>query len=359
MALAVLPGSLEAQAPREQLARLNTEAQEALARSDFPGAEKAFREIARLEPGLAEVHSNLGFTLYMQDRFREAVPSFLKALEMKPSLDSAKGLLGLCYFKLHQFQKCVETIQSLPAQTSNQIIFIQHLAMALIQLKEYQKALPVLDRWLEQEPRSSDALYYKGQAALMLSVQTFDAIKRLDPDSYRLRQLQAELLAEQGHLEPAIGEYKKVIASHPDVVGLHFALGKLYWTNMRLDEALAEFQAEIKLSPDDPDTNYFLGNIYLSKNDLASAEPRLRKAIEGNPDFVEAHFDLAMVLRQKGEGAEAIQKLLEVAAKSPDHEGAHYNLFELYRKAGDMQKAQQEFRVFQQLKAQKANESKR
>ncbi len=355
LALILVPSSIQAQAPRDRLEQLNTEAQAALGRNDFLAAEKAFREIAKLEPGLAEVHSNLGFTLYMQNRPREAVPSLLKALELKPSLDSAKGLLGLCHFRLHQFQKCLDILQSLPSETSNQPIFIQHMAIALIQLKEYEKAIPVLDRWLEQEPRNSDAHYYKGQAALMLSVQTFNDLKRVDPDSYRLRQLQAELLAEQGHLEPAIGEYQKVIGSHPDVVGLHFALGKLYWANMRLDEALAEFEAEVKLSPDDPDTNYFLGNIYLNKNDLPSAEARLRKAIEVNPGLVDAHFDLAIVLRQKGDVPQAIRKLLEVAAMSPDHEAAHYNLFELYRKAGDMQKAQQEFRLFQDLKAKKAN----
>jgi len=336
------------------LERLGQEARDALNRGDFPAAQKAFEQIVKLKPDMAEAHSNLGLSLYAQDRFRDALPHLNRAIQLKPSLDGARAMLGICYFRLNRFGESIEMLEKLKSPAKEDLIVIQHLSIALIKSMEYEKALPVLNRWIEHEPQSVDAVYYKGQASLLLSIQSFERLKQLSPDSYRMRQLQADLFAKQGHLEPAIGEYKKAIEAHPDVPGLHYGLARLYWSNMRLDEALVELQAELRLSPDDPYTNYLLGDIYLQKRDLGAAASHLRKAVEMDPELVEAQMDLASVFRQQGDIKRAIDKLNEVIRMDPDNEGAHYNLFELYRKAGDAKKSEEEFRIFQKLKDKKA-----
>ena len=100
----------------------------------------------------------------------------------------------------------------------------------------------MLSRWAELEPNSPDALYFKGKALVYVASNSFAQLTKAAPDSYRMFQLRAEMLRQQGMTPAAINEYKKAIAQKPDAAGLHYALGYSYREAGRLDEALAEFQ---------------------------------------------------------------------------------------------------------------------
>jgi protein O-mannosyl-transferase len=56
-------------------------------------AEKGFREALRYKPNLVEAHNNLGMALVRQNKFQEAAAHFTRALELKPGYALARGNL--------------------------------------------------------------------------------------------------------------------------------------------------------------------------------------------------------------------------------------------------------------------------
>ncbi len=348
-------GTASAQSDPE-LQLLSEEAQRALQSEDFAEAQAALEKIVAARPYVAEVHANLGLALYMQQKYQQALDHLSKAVELNPSLTSARGLVGLTLFNLSQFKKCVEVLQGLPDLEDRDPVFLQHFAVALVKTGEFEKAIPFLAEWLKKEPGSVDALYYKGQASMLLAIQTFEELKRISPRSYRLRQLQAELLRSQGHIEPAIAEYLKAIADNPGVPGLHYSLAEVYWENQRLDDALKHLQAELELSPNDPMSNYLLGAVYLGLRKFDDAERHLRRALEIRPDLVDAHIDLASVFRARGDLDSAIESLDRAATLDPEREQPHYMLSQIYSQIGSTERARSEFQLFQKLKAKHQQE---
>src|SRR5258705_1778913 len=69
--------------------------QRALAEGRYSEAEQAFERLRELEPGMAEVHANLGLIYFQERKFEQAVPALRQALKLKPSLNKTESLLTM------------------------------------------------------------------------------------------------------------------------------------------------------------------------------------------------------------------------------------------------------------------------
>ena len=88
------PGLL-AQAPNADLISHYSEAgQSALAQGRYAEAESAFEKLRDLEPGVAEVHANLGAIYFQERKYDKAIPALRQAIKLKPSLSKAGTLLA-------------------------------------------------------------------------------------------------------------------------------------------------------------------------------------------------------------------------------------------------------------------------
>ena len=71
------------QAPSDDansLQRYTEQGQKALASGRYEEAERAFEKIRELEPGMAEVHANLGAIYFQERKFDKAVPALRQAI---------------------------------------------------------------------------------------------------------------------------------------------------------------------------------------------------------------------------------------------------------------------------------------
>lgn len=48
-----------------------------------------------LEPGIGEVHANLGLIYFEEGKFDQAIPELQRALKLKPSLTKADAVLAM------------------------------------------------------------------------------------------------------------------------------------------------------------------------------------------------------------------------------------------------------------------------
>ena len=238
-------------AQSQDLAELSAQGKAALREQQFDRAEKVYEQVVKLDPRSAEAHSDLGLALYMLGTYSRAITELHKALEINPHLDHTKVLLALSYFNTGEFDRAIPLLEKAYRTTKDDPIVTAHLGLAYLRGERDDAALVVLSHWVELEPNSADALYFKGKAAMYVASNSFSQLTKAAPDSYRMLQLRAEMLRQQNLTPAAITEYKKAIAEKPDAVGLHYALGTLYREGGRLDEALAELQEELKISPND------------------------------------------------------------------------------------------------------------
>jgi tetratricopeptide (TPR) repeat protein len=346
-------------AQTQNLADLSSQGKAALRDEQFGRAAEIYDQIVKLDPRSAEAHSNFGFALYMQGSYSSAVTQFRKALELDPHLDRTQVLLALSYFDSADLGHAVPLLEKVYQTRKDDAVVVAHLGLAYLRQHKDDQALAMLSRWAELEPNSPDALYFKGKASVYVASDSFDRLSKAAPDSYRMFQLRAEMLRQQGLTPAAINEYQKAIAQKPDAVGLHYALGTLYREAGRPDEALAEFNAELKISPADAMTNYLIGDIYLQQNKLQEAQQYLGQALQLQPQLADAQLDLAKTYHSQAKTDEAVKLLKSVVASDPDREDAHYLLFGLYKEQGNIEEARKELRTFEELKRKTADRDRK
>jgi tetratricopeptide (TPR) repeat protein len=337
------------------LADLSSQGKAALRDEEFDRAEKIYKQIVKLDPRSAEARSNLGFALYMLGSYSPAITQFRKALELDSHLDRTQVLLAMSYFDSGDIEQAVPLLEKAYQARKDDPVVVAHLGLAYLRQNRDDKALAMLTHWAELEPNSPDALYFKGKASVYVASNSFDQLSKAAPDSYRMFQLRAEMLRQQGLMPAAISEYKKAIAQKPDAAGLHYALGTVYREASRLDEALAEFNAEQKISPNDAMTDYLIGDIYLQQSKLDDARQYLTQALQLLPGLADAQLDLAKTYHGQAKTDEAVKLLKSVLVSDPSREDAHYLLFGLYKELGQIDEARKELRIFEELKRKTAD----
>jgi tetratricopeptide (TPR) repeat protein len=295
----------------------------------------------------------------MTGSYPRAITQFRKALELDPHLDRTPILLALTYFDSGEFERAVPLLEKAYQTRKDDPVVVAHLGLAYLRQNKDDKALAMLSHWAELEPKSPDALYFKGKASVYVASDSFDQLSKAAPDSYRMFQLRAEMLRQQGMTSAAIGEYKKAIAQKPDAAGLHYALGTVYREAGRLDEALAEFSGELKVSPNDAMTDYLIGDVYLQQNKMDEAQQYLTQALKIQPGLADAQLDLAKTYRGQAKTDEAVKWLQSVVTSDPSRQDAHYLLFGLYKEKGQMDEARKELRIFEELKRKTADQEQK
>ena len=346
-------------AQSSNLPELSAQGKAALRDQQFDRAEKVYEQIVKLDPRSAEAHSNLGLALYMVGAYPRAIAEFHKALELNPHLEHTQVLLALSYFNTGELDRAIPLLEKAYQTKKDDPIVTAHLGLAYLRQEKDEKALAALSHWVELEPDSADALYFKGKAAMYVASASFAQLTKVAPDSYRMLQLRAEMLRQQNLVPAAISEYQKAIARKPDAAGLHYALGTLYREGGRLDEALAELQEELKISPSDAMTQFLIGDIHLQRNELEDAQQNLSQALDIQPGLTEAKLDLARTCHAQGKVDEAVTILQKVVASDPDNQDAHYLLFGLYKERGQSAEARRELQIFQELKRKAADQEQK
>jgi tetratricopeptide (TPR) repeat protein len=79
--------------------------QKALATGNYPAAERAYEKLRDLEPGIAEVHANLGLIYFEEGKFDQAIPEFEHALKLKPSLAKTEILRTMSLSEINRYRE--------------------------------------------------------------------------------------------------------------------------------------------------------------------------------------------------------------------------------------------------------------
>ena len=325
----------------------------------FPQAEEAWRAILKTHPQNAEACAHLGFLEARKQNYKDAIPLYRKALALGPDAPGLRMNLGLALFKTGDQKEAIREFTALlnsPRTSPSDALRLDLLiGMAHYAQGQYADAVPFFQKAAAADPSNLQIRLVLAHSCLWSKqnqcvLDTYKEILNLDPDSAEACVLAGEALDAMQNTTGAIEQFRLAIKANPRLLGVHFGLGYLLWTQKDYDEASKEFQAELAINPDYGQALLYLGDIYVKGNRFAEALPLLERAVKELPTEALAHLDLGIVMSETGQPDNALRELNQAAQLDPTNADAHWRLSRIYRSRGETQRANEEFAKTRELK---------
>jgi len=355
-------------------------------------------EIAvRLKPDSAEARTNLAANLARMGKLVPAGEQFRKALELEPKDYDANHNLGEFYAQSGKIADATPYLEE--AQRINPSSYGNgyDLATAYLLTGKLDPASQLVESLLQQkntaELHNLLGQIEEKQGKFVASVNDFETAAHMDPSEDNLFQWGSELLLHRTY-EPAIDVFQRGAQLYPASPRLKIGLGMAFYSRGKYDDAVKALLAAADLDPSDPRCYYFLSRAYDSSPNqaeeviqrfrrfselhpdsgrasyyyamslwkgkraedpslnLQQVKSLLQKSISLDPKLVEAHVQLGNLYSDQRDYTQSIAEYvhaLDLDANLPD---AHYRLGQDYVHMGQKDRAQQEFDVYQRLRAQ-------
>jgi len=152
---------------------------------------------------------------------------------------------------------------------------------------------------------------------------------RVNPSSYMSHLNLGNRYREEGHIESAMQEYRRLIEIRPQHGWAHVHLGGCLAKLGRHEEAVREFQTAINIYPKFVEAYFGMGDVAKLFEDYDGAERWYRDAVKAGPDETDPHVKLGELLiarsahkqgeekaRYAKEGDEEFAKALKIAPDS-------------------------------------------
>ncbi|XP_069772876.1 uncharacterized protein ttc6 isoform X2 [Narcine bancroftii] len=292
----------------------------------------------------ADLYFLMGCCYSEQDKLREAVESFNKALKIYPHFDKAYYQRGLCRMRLHEIN-CIYDFHK--ALAINPHLFEVYLSRAVYYAMQqrYLKAILSCNEALKLQPQSVRAFLCRGAlkyyakvyhlaiddltAAIninetcMLSYFNRAVCYQQSNDLQRAlkdygivhllgsnKTLNLKVLINRGLLYLQMEDYynasqdfKAAIVEDPNNPNIHHVLAICYHKLRHLNEAVNCFNHAVKLDPFFADAYNGRGNVYMDSshpNGIKQAQKDFVQALHLNPKCVKARLNLGYNLQVQG-----------------------------------------------------------
>ena len=321
-------------------------------------AAAAWREVIKTQPASAEAYAHLGFLESRQQHYKEAIPSYRKALALDPSMPGLQMNLGLALFKTGGLRDALRIFTSLrkkqSAGSGEALRLDTLIGLSYYGLEDYSTAVPYLKEATSADPQNLPFRLFLAHSCLWSKqyqcvLDVYHEILLLNAESAEADMLAGEALDATNDHAGAIQQFRAAIKANPQEPNAHFGLGYLLWTQNQYEEAALEFQAELSNVPTHVQALVYLADTNIKLNQPEAALPLIKKAIQLNPRVELAHLDLGIVYMNSGRKAEAIRELKTAITLAPADVNPHYRLARLYQSMGRKSEADAEFQKTKSL----------
>lgn len=250
---------------------------------DFENAEKTYKKLFEVAPGMNEFRLDYANLLSSQSKDAEAIVQYNDYIKAYPNDAEGYINLGALYKRTDKDDLAIKNFVKAYELSSDDMDTIKDLAFLYHKKGEFDKALKFYDKALAKEP-----------------------------DNYSYKYNKAIALHSLERLPEAIAVYEEILTTKSD---------ETIKTN--LNAALIEY-----------------GYKLLDENKTADAKQNFEKAIKMNPKEASAYFGMALTSRVNGEKESALsyfQKALDLDPKNEEYISA-YNDFKSSLSEGDLDK---------------------
>ena len=251
-------------------------------------AAENYRLALEANPKAAGAELGWGRALARQGKLADAAPHFRQAAE----LDAAyrEGLLELAeqYEKAGQAADAIAIYREFPDSAAAQ----EHLGQLLIESRQYADAIPRLDQAYRKDPTAANrvalAMAYVFNRQFDKALPLLEKAVAAQPETYDLRMMYARALRDHKEYPAAAAQFYAAAKLQPAEVQTWSELGGMLYLMGEYQQSLAALDRARQLGQDTPG-NWFLRAIMLDKlRQLKPALEAYRRFLElsqgKNPD---------------------------------------------------------------------------
>lgn len=298
-------------------------------------AEADFREAVRLAPQMAEAHLDLGLALGRNGKLDEAIESIQTALHLDPKLNSAHMFLGIFLYQANRQSEATSALRQELALSPDNVEALTWLGTVELAAGRPELATGPLDRAAQLKPDDLNILEYRGRAYNLVAQDSYAKMARIDPGSWHVHRVQAEIYSAEDRHADAIAEYEAAVKLEPRNPDLFEALGDEYRKTSQLDLAQKAFTQELQLSPHNAIAMYDLGSVDIEQGNYSEGVPLLEAMLRSYNNAPVAEYYLGRGLAALNRNEEGLKWLEKSVQEDPSGETAkrsYYELARLYRK---------------------------
>lgn len=225
--------------------------------------------VAKSNEAIASAFRIEGYNLLKQNKYKQAIEAFNKALEVLPYDSSAYSGLSLGFYWLGDKDKALEYAKKSVESANEDPIPLINSLFIYINCNQLEKAIETGESVLFTKKISRPEFYYNLSYAYIIT----------------------------GKLERAIKQLEEVIKANPDFVFAYNNLGSLFWSAARYSQAIQMFREAISIDPQYVDAHFNLGISYFYLEQLEDAYKEFKKVLEINPNYQQAKYYIDIILK--------------------------------------------------------------
>ena len=206
-------------------------------------AEAAWRAYLKVHPSSSEAYAHLGLLEARQERYKDAVPLYRRALELDSRVPGLRLNLGLALFKAGEMKEALQEfyplLKSAPPSSSDRQRLVILIGMCYYGLEEYAKATPYIKEAAASDPQNLALRLTLAHSCLWSKqyqcvLDTYHEILMLNAESAEADMLAGEALDELKNYAGAIEQFRAAVKANPQEPDVHFGLGYLLWTQKQI-----------------------------------------------------------------------------------------------------------------------------
>ena len=234
----------------------------------WKNTETLWRDAIAKQPDLSSAYNNLGFELYHEGKYDEALPLFTKSIQLLPTF-------------------------ALPYANRGEIYRIEG---------KNDLALPDFNKAISLDPKSAQP--YVSRAVLYCIKQKLDSAGadfataiRMDPNLAEAYSNRGNFYDMKGQYDSALADYAKAISLKPEIAEAYQNRANVLIQHNNIDAGIADLNTFLQLKPESGDGYLRRSKAYFEKKDYKNAQSDANQAqslgIAVDPNYLQELKNLA------------------------------------------------------------------
>lgn len=348
--LVAATGTLAQSAPPPEVDSLMRQGAAAMQAGRAGEAEASYSRVTEEAPTFAPGWLDLGLAQLRGGHLTPAIESMRHALQLDPSAHGAHLFLGIAEYQTNHIPEALTDLEHATQEDAANPQAFLWLGIVELNTDHPDQAVGPLDRAAELAPTDVGILDYRVQAHMAVARESYTRIYQLDPGSWRLHRLNAQIDAQAQQHTQAIDEYQQAIRIAPKQADLYEGLGWEYRATGQLSLAEKAFDEQLRLTPGNPIAMYNRASAAVDAGQGAEAIPLLEQVVKlyGRPTVADYYLARAYATAGENEKAAAeYEKATTLGGETAQR--SWYGLGQVYKELGKTAQARAAVEKFQQL----------
>lgn len=314
------------EAVTDDTAQQVTQAEQAIAKRDYPAAEKTLLEVVGKDPKNYVAWFDLGYIYNATDRSTQAVDAYRKSIAANPEIFESNLNLGILLAReqnpdAENFLRAATKLK--PTAHPEEGWYRAWLMLGHVQenskpaeaIEAFQNASKYHPK--DPEPYLAAGMLLERQKQYAQAASEYQKAAELDPKSKTALAGVVNSYSEAKQVPEAERALRKFLELDPNNATAHIQLGRLLAAQQEWTEAATELETGLHLQPGDEQAERQLIDIYIQEKKIDLAVPHIQAALQRDPNNAALHHILARAYIEQKNLPEAQKELVTTISLDP------------------------------------------